>query len=104
MEEFPFYSCELLIVFVVMRPDILHRRVEIERCLDTGYRGDVFRDGEGRNENMLAVFPCRDCSLVEKIRFLHIFFAFEQISFDFFGKDSHQTWIEEHQVTIVKKP
>ena len=65
----------------MMCPDVLHRRVEVERHRYAGYRGDIFRDGEGRDEDMIR-----------------------PISFYFVGKDPHQTRIEEHQITVIKKP
>lgn len=64
-----------------MRPDVLHRRMEVEHRRNTGYRSDVFRDGERRDDDIIRFIP-----------------------FDFPGKDSHQTRIEEHQITVVEQP
>lgn len=46
--EYSFFESRKFVeIFLVMRPDILHRRVEVERGWDSGDGSDIFCYGKG---------------------------------------------------------
>ena len=74
-----FPSSQPCIVFIIVAPDILHRRMQIQMRRHSRNRRNVFRNGKRRNLNLIRLS-----------------------SFNLERKELHKPRIKHHQITIIK--